>query len=607
MEENAIPTFSTNPGAWLLNIPEELAIYLLQFTDDHDKFALSRAGSNKLYRIATYELLRTSSRTRNSALSWACCNGDKTLLRTVVKLGADVNHVFTDPNPCGTRQSPSPQTPLNLAIGHQQVNIVELLLEEYHADANVSDSYMGPSPLEWALAPIISIQQNMLYFTELLLDHGAQYYLNPYPAFIDRSAEVRIFYNDHIPSKVLERVIASWTRADIRRYYMAQYLTCLRYLEQPEIESFTSIQLEKLRILRDADATRGGRFERLLAIELLDYPAINEPDPFCEATIWTFAVNQLYYRIPGCSNKKREDMLSLLQVILDAGADPRRSSEAERQFEYTDSYYNRFFGNGWLSLKTPLSCICASWDHSVPEIDKVIDFLVQAGEPVDAQDRGGLQALHFASKYLHPHLVKQLIGYGADANAVDVYGFTALHIITSRFDKPLYPGNLRYCSYETETMWRQRRALTVSTLLDHGADPSIVDNKGFTPLHYSCRYGLAEIVSLLITDPRVDINAETHELGTPLHYLPRLCEPWEFGRITKYDTNSTDQQIEHRVKIAEILINAGADVRARDGDNWMPIVYARRYGFVELVNVLLAHGGDDGFGLGEDEYGDSTI
>ncbi|KAI1469880.1 ankyrin repeat-containing domain protein [Daldinia caldariorum] len=472
--------------------------------------------------------------------------------------------------------------------------------------------------LECALDPTIK-QENKVYLMDLLLLHGSEHDHNRYYRETLRcSSIIRVFHDDHIPSRVLEKLIS--TSSDLNYPFVSFHPegseSCVRRMYHTRTRRFTSEQVEKLKIMRDATLSvrkshlttpeairfrslsdllrlRGiahpylsiTQHKQMLEIELLDYPAINDWEPFHGSTVWSLAVNQVneYIRLwldHESNNKEVEGILSVLQMVLDAGADPRRSHEVQKK--HTHNTYSGFRGSGYYNWKTPLSCLCATWTHLIPKVGEVVDFLVQAGEPIDAQDMGGLTALHFASKYIHPDLVEKFISYGANVNIVNTKGISALHF-ASRCDFP-------ECGSESFGLI-QRRSRVVRTLLAHGADPSAVDENGFTPLHYACKNGLLEVVSLLIADPRVDVNAVTHELGTALHYLPyqrKFRGSWR-----------NSPPFEGKVKIVKILINAGADVRARDGDNWMPIVHARRYGFSELVEALLANGGDDGFGLGE--------
>jgi ankyrin repeat protein len=46
------------------------------------------------------------------------------------------------------------------------------------------------------------------------------------------------------------------------------------------------------------------------------------------------------------------------------------------------------------------------------------------------------------------------------------------------------------------------------------------------------------------------------------------------------------------LKVAEVLLDLGAEVDAMDRDDWMPLHVALAYGHEEIAQMLLKHGAD---------------
>jgi ankyrin repeat protein len=94
-----------------------------------------------------------------------------------------------------------------------------------------------------------------------------------------------------------------------------------------------------------------------------------------------------------------------------------------------------------------------------------------------------------------------------------------------------------------------------------------------TPLHAAARYGVADIVKLLLAKG-ANPNAVTEYLDTPLHMAA------EYGQTT----------------VAKILIAHGADVNALTKDGHTPLDFAFRGGSADakLIESLRAAGGKEG-------------
>ena len=100
-------------------------------------------------------------------------------------------------------------------------------------------------------------------------------------------------------------------------------------------------------------------------------------------------------------------------------------------------------------------------------------------------------------------------------------------------------------------------------ILQKGIDPNIRDVDGFTPLHWSAVYGSAETTALLLASG-ASPNAVSLSSLTPLHLA-----------------NTT--------AIAEMLLNAGADITVRDRFGASPLHWAAN---TDMARILLSKGAD---------------
>jgi ankyrin repeat protein len=99
---------------------------------------------------------------------------------------------------------------------------------------------------------------------------------------------------------------------------------------------------------------------------------------------------------------------------------------------------------------------------------------------------------------------------------------------------------------------------------DHDAD-------GWTALHLAAHYGHLEAVELLLhNNTPVDIRSKNRLANTPLHAALA-------GR---------------RAEVARALVEAGADVNARQHGGWTPLQQAAANGDGATVEYLLAKGAD---------------
>ena len=179
--------------------------------------------------------------------------------------------------------------------------------------------------------------------------------------------------------------------------------------------------------------------------------------------------------------------------------------------------------------------------------------------------------------------VKKLIGNGANVNAKNHYGWTALI-------EASMSGHLKIVQY----------------LVEIGKDKKIYidakDNDGSTALIWASRDGHPETVKYLLEND-ADINVKNCSNSTALieassigHLEIVQCILAEVEKGKKVDINDKDNcgfsalmyaLNKGRTDIAECLRKKGADINTRDYNGWTPLMYASKYGYIDVVKYLI--------------------
>lgn len=173
-------------------------------------------------------------------------------------------------------------------------------------------------------------------------------------------------------------------------------------------------------------------------------------------------------------------------------------------------------------------------------------------------------------------LIEMLLGQGADINAQDEDGCTALHAAVS-------VGTTRI----------------VKLLLAKKANPNIASNSGWTVLHTALYYrGEKEIVKLLLAYG-AEVNLKDRDIVSPLEVALQVGHTKNSDIVKLLLQHGADvcaqfdQMPLHIVedkKTAELLLSFGADIEAQDDFGNTPLHMASESGLVEVVRVLHKHG-----------------
>ena len=209
----------------------------------------------------------------------------------------------------------------------------------------------------------------------------------------------------------------------------------------------------------------------------------------------------------------------------------------------------------------------------------LLNYRAQVNTP---STRGGNTPLHFAAAGNHHQVVQLLIEQGAEVNQQNLKGMTSL----------MYAANRGYLK-------------TAETLVEHGADPGIVDNDGNTALLFHCSSVSvnAEMVDMLATSPML-INKSNKQGYSPvlqvatshsrqthkaLHMMTRLGA--DLGMTTLL--GDTPLHIVCKVKdwvSAQILIRAGAKLDQQNYIGEIPLLLVLKQDNLPLAGLMRAGG-----------------
>ena len=184
--------------------------------------------------------------------------------------------------------------------------------------------------------------------------------------------------------------------------------------------------------------------------------------------------------------------------------------------------------------------IYAAQDNDTNRIDSILKSRIVN---INARSYHGYTALMWASEYGNLEAAKLLIENGADVNAKDKYGDTAL----------IEAGHLE----------------VVKLLIENGADVNVENEFGENALMRASEYGNLEKVKLLI-EKEADVNAKNEDGKTALMRASR----------------------EGHLEVVKYLIENGADVNAKSNNGWTALMRASYNGHLEVVKYLIENGAD---------------
>ena len=223
--------------------------------------------------------------------------------------------------------------------------------------------------------------------------------------------------------------------------------------------------------------------------------------------------------------------------------------------------------------RTPLHIAASrsklTWDPT-PYSDYTLGFvhlLVEHGADVNARDNVHCTPLLLAIKHSSPKIARFLLEHGADPHLVYEEGKTLLHLL------------LVLWGSSWGSIWSKDDLVFAQLLLEHGADVNARDNVHNTPLLLAMRHNSPDIARLLL-EHGANPHSVYDEGKTLLHLLSGPLD------------SSPEPVVREHLLLAQLLLEHGADVNARDNVHRTPLLGAILQRLPNLARLLLEHGAD---------------
>ena len=207
--------------------------------------------------------------------------------------------------------------------------------------------------------------------------------------------------------------------------------------------------------------------------------------------------------------------------------------------------------------------------------EAVVRLLVEAKADVNAKNNDRETALHRAAKNGHEAVVKLLVEAKADVNVKDSYGRTALHrtaengreavvkrLLDAKADVNVKDSYGRTALHRTAENGREA---VVKRLLDAKADVNVKDSYGRTALHRTAENGREAVVKLLL-DAKADVDVKETS----------------YGRTALYGAVENGHEA-----VVKLLVEAKAEVNVKDSYGRTALYMAAASGHKAVVKLLL--------------------
>ena len=282
----------------------------------------------------------------------------------------------------------------------------------------------------------------------------------------------------------------------------------------------------------------------------------------------------------------------------------------------------------WSNLKVITTLLRSLVDDPAQEqshtsLDAEDAFDRRAANALQQRDKTGQTPLHIAAAKGTSHTVSLFLEYGMDVTIRDQENRTALDLaVRAQTRHKTEILSQRYVATQLHEAARDGDVACLKEFLGQGQDPNLAGAEGRTPLHYAALFGHVPAVDMLLSNDAT-VSIRDMRGRTALHlaadsgnvnvvqYLLRAGKNFVLANILallaiifrseKISVDDKDYGLQTplhlaadggHVEVAELLLNAGADIESGSGSGRRPIHRAAHGNHGHLLQLLIARGAD---------------
>ncbi|XP_033118085.1 transient receptor potential cation channel subfamily A member 1 homolog isoform X1 [Anneissia japonica] len=209
---------------------------------------------------------------------------------------------------------------------------------------------------------------------------------------------------------------------------------------------------------------------------------------------------------------------------------------------------------------------------------QVVEYLIKKRARIERKDKDNFTPLLIAACYGHATTIEILLKYKAKITATDKQEKSVFYLAAEEEHYEALQALLKHP--------RAKSLLEDSDRYDNG------------PLHIAAKFGYLQIVKLLIENG-ADIDAKNEEEQTPAHLAALYGKYRTVKELVNHDPTVVDDEDEYsntplhlasqegHFKVVQVLIAAGAEITARNQNQWTPLDCAASNGWRKTAEVLL--------------------